>query len=179
MRLIAIGLLVLAVGCVSHDSGVGLRHTQEYVEWASCVPVEEFSLQDRDSGRTFGPVALTNGASLMIDSHNLVLRRTERKAAYLEALMTRAVIPVLELRKATLADTLSTLEMMTRGPMDEPARLQFSTVGLDPNKVTVDLSVENMSVFDVLTLVCDMHGLTYRVDDRGVVFVLPRDRHRK
>ena len=165
-------LLASLAGCASprergYDAGA---------QWSSCVPVETFRLIDT-AGKTIGPFPLTNGAPVAIASQTFLLQRVERGVERIENHMKQCRLPEIDFRDARLDDVLEFLESGTVpfGPEDEVTpEIEFVLLGRGIARLRTTLELRNTTVYDVFTLVCDMHGLTYQIDNRGVVFVMPK-----
>ena len=173
MRVLASLILLTLVGCASHRD-----HTRSF---SSCAPQEDiadsFMLKDQRTGESFGPFGMTNGTPVLVGSRTLALQLGQSKLTKLKEHMKQTVIPQIEFRHAALIDIC---DFLSRSSVcfccdsnDDPF-VTFVILGKGIASKRVSLSMRNASVFDAFTVVCDMHALTYRLDGRGVVFIMPR-----
>lgn len=84
-------------------------------------------------------------------------------------------MPEVDFRNAKLVDVFEYLSICSE-PFDRenPHYVTFILLGKETQKTTVTLSMRNTTVFDAFTTVCDMRSLSYVLDPRGVVFIMPK-----
>ncbi|MCO5069376.1 MAG: hypothetical protein M9910_11960 [Kiritimatiellae bacterium] len=154
---------------------------------ASIVGAEEFMLSDPDTGREYGPFTYSNGAPVLVDNRTYTLTRTRTAATAIEEKMRQIIIPAIEFRQANITDILMFLTEASVGYIDEPSvnivplglctdaggnpvtnALPIETTGNEhpdqPNQASavplVTLNLRRVSLYDALSIVCEMVGLT-------------------
>jgi hypothetical protein len=161
---------------------------------------DEFTLADYKTGERFGHFTYSNGSPVSIYGRILHIERIRTKASELEDRMKNIIIPALDFRQASISDVLQYLSIQSSIPnkssyvsiiplglcVNEQRRpitnspsadvfSQESVIHNGANEITpaVTLSLRNISLYDALSVVCEVVGLRFKIDDRGIVLVTP------
>ncbi len=100
---------------------------------------------------------------------------SKAKVEELKEKLVAASMPEVDFRNAKLVDVFEFLSICSE-PFDREDHdyVPFILLGKGTQKKTVTLAMRNTTVFDAFTTVCDMCCLSYVLDPRGVVFIMPK-----
>ena len=165
---------------------------------ASTVNAEEFVLSDSHTGQEYGPFTYSNRAPVFVDNRTYTLTRIRTPATAIEEKMRQIIIPSIEFRQANIINVLMFLTEASIGAIEEPSVNILSlglcvdaegrpvtnappigTLGNDQSEQQdettsaplITLNLRRVSLYDALSIVCEVADLAFRIDDRGVVFV--------
>jgi len=141
--------------------------------FASLFPAhgENFSFQDVRTGEVFGPFVYTNGAIVALgDSVYTLKRMSEDKTLVTEQLIDEIIIPTVQFRDAPLSEALNFLAVSSHGGIEQP-RVNILAKNMPTPEPRVSLSLDKVSIRDVLSACCDAVGCSFSIQPNGIVIV--------
>ena len=132
---------------------------------------ENFSLQDVRTGETYGPFVYADGAIVALGASEYTLKRvSEDKTLLTEHLIDGIVIPSVQFHDAPLSEALNFLAVSSHSGIEQP-RVNILAKNMPIPEPRVSLSLDNMSIRDVLSACCDAVGCSYSIQSNGIVVV--------
>ncbi len=162
---------------------------------------EQFQVTDLDSGSVYGPFTYTNGTILSIHTNRLELKRISTKADLLTERLKTIMIPSIEFRNANIHDVINFLVEASIASDEEKtgANIILSRIMPDPSGETnsprdlfqenfdgnaeyrpiktasdtdsITLNLRRVTLYDAISIVTELAGLDFMVDDRNVVIL--------
>lgn len=162
---------------------------------------EQFQVTDVDSGMVYGPFSFTNSAVLNIRTNRFVLTRLTTNADKLTERLKTIVIPSIEFRDARLQDVINFLveasiakdpegtganivlsrtiqtespESKTNHGMVESGQITGSETMptlIQRENDTITLNLRRISLYDAISIITELAGMQFVVDDRNVVIL--------
>ncbi len=162
---------------------------------------ERFQVTDLDTGVVYGPFVYTNGTVLNIHTNRLELKRLSTKADELTERLKTIIIPSIEFRNANIYDVIHFLveASIATDPEGTGANIMLSRTISEPSTATrssaatsetdfgnfqeqrpiepptdsdsITLNLRRISLYDALSVITELAGLDFVVDDRNVVIL--------
>lgn len=169
---------------------------------AAMTSAEEFMLFDPATGQDLGPFTYLDGSTVSLDGRTYTLTRVQTAAAAIEERLKQIIVPSIEFREARLSDILRFLSEASHNGRDEPC-VNFVSLGLLSTtdipsapaeqpfdefwdghdgyprqpataEPLVTLSLRRISLYDALVIICQVADLSFRINERGVIFITPQ-----
>ena len=160
---------------------------------------DEFMIHDSASETSYGPFEFIHGEILTIGGRAYELRRTNTKADRLIERMKSIIIPRIEFRDAAIRDVVAFMMdaseaadpdsvgvniILSRIPDHKPVDKSTYEHAWDESpwghkveaddvskRGTISLNLRRVSLYDALSIIAEVSGIDYRIDERGVVFL--------
>jgi len=157
---------------------------------------DQFYLIDA-SGSKQGPYNVTQGEKIIIAGKAFTVSLPDTARQQTLSKMKQRVIDEIEFREATLPDILDFLQHQSMGDYSMPEYQRWLSIGLslpastnlspkvidDPfgagpypfKGYEITFSARYMSIYDVVSSICQLAGLEWHVDDNGVLIIKKKE----
>ena len=147
---------------------------------SSPLKAEEFSLHDTQTDTTYGPFTFTNNAPITVGNDTYTIQFSTDKKAEAIRVLKSIIMPKTEYRNASIVDVIEHISGALSPRNDSVGINMVLNLGAtDENgkgsSYPVNLSLRNISIYDLLRHVTQNAGLKFNVDESGIVVITPTE----